>query len=45
MLNLFNLIPVSPLDGGRITAVLTPRVWLFGIPALTAWFMWKRAQC
>lgn len=41
MLNLFNLIPVSPLDGGRITAVLTPRIWLFGIPALTAWFMWK----
>ena len=45
MLNLFNLIPVSPLDGGRITAVLTPRIWLFGIPALTAWFTWKRAQC
>ena len=41
MLNLFNLIPVSPLDGGRITAVLTPRIWLFGIPALTAWFLWK----
>ena len=41
MLNLFNLIPVSPLDGGRITAVLTPRVWLLGIPALTAWFLWK----
>ena len=30
MLNLFNLIPVSPLDGGRITAVLSPRLWLLG---------------
>jgi len=25
---------VSPLDGGRITAVLTPRVWLLGVPLL-----------
>ena len=41
MLNLFNLIPLSPLDGGRITAVLSPRVWLFGVPVLIAWFMWK----
>ncbi|HJV73245.1 MAG TPA: site-2 protease family protein [Noviherbaspirillum sp.] len=41
MLNLFNLIPVSPLDGGRITAVLSPRVWLFGIPVLLAWFFWR----
>lgn len=41
MLNLFNLIPISPLDGGRITAVLTPRIWLAGIPVLVAWFLWK----
>jgi len=40
-INLFNLIPVSPLDGGRITAVLTPRVWLFGVPVLAAVFMWR----
>lgn len=33
-LNLFNLLPISPLDGGRITAVLTPRVWLLGVPLL-----------
>jgi Zn-dependent protease len=39
MINLFNLIPVSPLDGGRITAVLSPRVWLLGLPILVAfWF-------
>ena len=40
-LNLFNLIPVSPLDGGRITAVLSPRIWLLGVPALIALFLWR----
>lgn len=40
-INLFNLIPISPLDGGRITAVLTPRVWLIGAPILVAFFMWQ----
>lgn len=34
MLNLFNLIPVSPFDGGRITGVLSPRIWLLGVPVL-----------
>jgi Zn-dependent protease len=33
-LNLFNLLPISPLDGGRITAVLGPRIWLLGAPLL-----------
>ncbi|RNJ49895.1 site-2 protease family protein [Methylocystis hirsuta] len=35
-LNLLNLLPVSPLDGGRITAVLSPRVWLIGVPIMLA---------
>jgi Zn-dependent protease len=39
-LNLLNLIPVSPLDGGRITAVLSPRVWFVGIPVLIGFFLW-----
>ncbi len=39
-LNLFNLIPVSPLDGGRITAVLSPRIWLLGAPVLVGMFFW-----
>ncbi len=34
ILNLFNLLPISPLDGGRIAAVLTPRVWFAGVPIL-----------
>jgi Zn-dependent protease len=33
-INLFNLLPVSPLDGGRITAILSPRVWLLGAPLM-----------
>lgn len=40
-INLFNLIPLSPFDGGRITAVLTPRVWLLGLPVLAALFFWR----
>jgi len=40
-LNLFNMIPLSPFDGGRITAVLSPRIWLLGVPVLGALFMWR----
>jgi Zn-dependent protease len=40
-INLFNLIPLSPFDGGRITAVLSPRVWLLGVPVLAALFLWR----
>jgi Zn-dependent protease len=40
-LNLFNLIPLSPFDGGRITAVLSPRIWLVGVPILGALFWWR----
>lgn len=40
-INLFNLVPLSPFDGGRITAVLSPRVWLVGAPILLAMFLWR----
>lgn len=40
-LNLFNMIPLSPFDGGRITAVLSPRIWLVGVPILGALFLWR----
>lgn len=40
MLNLFNLIPVSPLDGGRITAIISPAIWLLGVPLLIALFFY-----
>ena len=40
-LNLFNLIPISPFDGGRITAIISPRVWLLGAPLLVGLFFWR----
>ena len=38
-LNLINLIPISPLDGGRVTAVISPRMWLLGVPILLGLFL------
>ena len=40
-LNLLNLIPLSPLDGGRITGVLSPRIWILGVPILIGVFLWR----
>ncbi len=40
-LNLFNLIPVPPLDGGRMTGVVSPRFWLLGAPVLVGLFLWR----
>jgi len=30
-LNLFNLLPISPLDGGRAAAAMSPWLWLVGV--------------
>jgi Zn-dependent protease len=35
-INLFNLLPVSPLDGGRIVAAIHPAMWLIGVLGLLA---------
>jgi len=40
-LNLFNLIPLSPFDGGRVTAVISPKLWLIGAPILLAMFIYR----
>lgn len=36
LLNLFNLVPVPPLDGGRICAGISPWFWLVGLVLLGA---------
>ncbi len=34
LINLFNMLPVPPLDGGRITAAISPWMWLPGLLGL-----------
>jgi Zn-dependent protease len=36
LINLFNLLPVVPLDGGRAVAALHPAIWLAGLVGLVA---------
>ena len=40
-LNFFNLIPLAPLDGGRMTAILSPRVWFIGVPIMLALLLYR----
>lgn len=37
-LNLFNLVPLSPLDGGRISMAISRHLWIVGVPLLAALF-------
>ncbi len=41
VLNLFNLVPVVPLDGGHIVAVISPRIWVLGVPMLVGLYLWR----
>jgi len=36
LINLFNLLPVVPLDGGRAVAALHPAMWFVGLVGLVA---------
>jgi Zn-dependent protease len=40
-INLFNLVPLAPFDGGRVTSILSPRIWLIGVPILIGLFLWR----
>jgi Zn-dependent protease len=35
-INLFNMIPAMPFDGGRIAGALSPALWVFGLAAFIA---------
>ncbi|BCR06196.1 hypothetical protein DESUT3_32650 [Desulfuromonas versatilis] len=38
LLNLFNLLPISPLDGGRIIGVISPKLWVLGLAGAVGLF-------
>lgn len=40
-LNLFNLIPIVPFDGGRILAAIDRRIWIVGFFGLIAIQIWQ----
>jgi Zn-dependent protease len=42
-LNLFNLTPLSPLDGGRIAQAFSRRAWMVGLVLLGAIFLWTHS--
>jgi Zn-dependent protease len=41
IINLFNLIPLHPLDGGRITSIISPRIWFLGVPILICIWLYQ----
>lgn len=40
-MNLFNLIPIVPFDGGRVLAAIDRRIWIIGFIGLVAVQIWE----
>ena len=38
-LNLFNLVPISPLDGGRVAQMFSRRMWILGLILMAGLFV------
>jgi Zn-dependent protease len=43
-LNLFNLIPIIPLDGGRIVSAISPRLWVVGLVIIVPYLIIRGAE-
>src|SRR6202035_405572 len=43
-INLFNLIPIVPFDGGRVLAAIDRRIWIVGFIGLVAFEVWSWVQ-
>lgn len=43
-LNLFNLVPIVPLDGGRIVAAISPWLWVVGLVILVPYLVLRAAS-
>jgi len=43
-LNLFNLVPIVPLDGGRIVSAISPWLWVLGLAILVPYLIYRAIQ-
>ncbi|MCB9764612.1 MAG: site-2 protease family protein [Alphaproteobacteria bacterium] len=43
LINLFNMLPISPLDGGRVLGVVSRRVWIVGYAIGIPFFLVTRS--